>query len=351
MPRRRPLSVRNPLESPIRNLLSGAAFVLAVMGGAIVGYGEQGWSWADSVYMVVLTVFSVGYDEVRPVNTPELRAITIALIIAGCTGMIFMTGALIQLITASQLSEFLGDRRMLRQIDRLDRHVIVCGFGRVGQQLVRALRSARNPFVIVELDEDRVAEATTLGLLCVRGDATEESVLLAAGILRARAIVTVLPQDALNVFITLTARSLNEHLSVIARGEAPSTEAKLLQAGASRVIMPAHLGAERIAEILLFPDAAAPVGLERIRGELQSLGVELEMVVVEEHSPWVGRTVQEIEAAAVAPLLVVEIERAGTMRRERAEQDSRINAGDGVVVIGRNTEAAFSGSASVPECG
>src|SRR5579883_336713 len=337
------LTTNRLLASPVRNLAGGALFVLAVSALAICAYVAVGWSWGDALYVAVITVFTVGYQEVRPIDTPLLRAITIALITLGCTGIIFMTGALVQFITATQFSEILGDRRMSQQIERLSDHIIICGFGRIGQQLARTLRGAAASFIIVEASEARAAEAAKAGYLCFRGDATEEATLIAAGIARARTIVTVLHDDAANVFITLTARSLNKQLSIIARGEAPTTEAKLAQAGADRVVLPAHIGAERIAEILLFPEAGASAGLERVERELLPIGIAMDTVIAEPGSAWVGRTVAQIESAASMPILIVEVERAGTRQRERASAQTRIEAGDGLVVLGRGIQAALAG--------
>ncbi len=333
------------MASPARNLVAGAAFVLIVMALGIGAYVSTGWSWGDAIYMVVLTVFTVGYDEVRPINTPELRAITIGVIWFGCTGMIFLTGSLIQFITATQFSDILGVRRMQSRIEGLRDHVIVCGFGRIGSQLARDLNAARASFLVMERSEVRCGEAQALGYLCLRADATEEDSLRRAGIARARAIATVLPDDAANVFITLSARSLNRKLMIIARGEAPSTEGKLHQAGADRVVLPAHIGAERMAEMLLFPDAVTPPGARAMEQELRRQGLALEVLVAEPGSSWVGLTVQEIEQRAEAAFLIVELERAGTRTRERPNDDSRVEAGDGVVVIGRSVRGALQGFA------
>jgi voltage-gated potassium channel len=329
------------LASPARNLVAGLGFVLIVMALGIGAYMRAGWSFGDALYMVVLTVFTVGYGEVRPIDTPELRAITISLIWFGCTGMIFVTGALVQFITATQFTELLDARRMSSRIEELQDHVIVCGYGRSGNMLARELRAARVAFVVVEQSEARCAEARASGCLCLCADATEEESLLRVGIERARALATVLPDDAANVFITLSARSLNRKLTIIARGEAPSTERKLLHAGADRVVLPAHIGAERMAEIILFPSSEPPHGATE--QAMRRLGLALEVVLAEAGSPWIGLTVREIEQRAEAAFLIVELERAGTGRRERANEDTRVEAGDGVMVIGRTTRGALEG--------
>ena len=130
--------------------------MLVVVVLATAGYMEAGWSFQDSLYMVSLTVFTVGYGEVRPINTADLHALTMATMLLGCTGMIFFTGALVQLFTLSPLQQILGVRRAYSEIDKLDGHVIVCGYGRIGVALAKALKDGGAPFVVLEQNERRV---------------------------------------------------------------------------------------------------------------------------------------------------------------------------------------------------
>jgi voltage-gated potassium channel Kch len=154
------------LGSPLRNLFFGVSFTFAIMVFATVAYVHlAGWSLSDAIYMVVVTVYTVGYGEVRPVVTPLLRGITIGTIVLGCTGMIFVTGALVQFITLSQLNQIFGLKRMTTQIENLNRHIIVCGFGRIGESLAQGLRAGGASFVILELDEVGAERACTLGYL------------------------------------------------------------------------------------------------------------------------------------------------------------------------------------------
>jgi voltage-gated potassium channel len=327
------------LASPLRNLISGLIYMTVVMGLATLAYVAAGWSFGDAVYMVVLTVYTVGYDEVRAVNTPELRAITISLIVLGCTGMIFLTGVLVQLITASQFQQLLGLKRMQSQIDHLKDHVIVCGFGRIGQMLARQLHAGQAKFLVVERSEQRANEARALGYIVMQANAEDESVLTAAGIERARTLATVLPDDAANVFITLSARSLNGMLTIIARGEAPNTESKLMQAGANRVVMPTHIGAERVAELILYPEAArflhGTEHKEEFARDLRMLGLDIEVVPVDQGSSCVGRTIEAIEHEAGGSFLIVGLNRRDGDPMMRPEPATMIQAGDGVVILGR----------------
>jgi voltage-gated potassium channel len=308
-----------------------------------VAYMAAGWSFRDAIYMVIVTIYTVGYNEVRPINTPALNVITIGLIVLGCTGVIFLTGALVQFFTLNQLNKTMGLKRMNRQIDELKGHVVVCGFGRLGHVLARSLSASSAGFVILEENEARATEARLQGYLCIHGDATNEQALLAAGVMRANALATVLSNDALNVFITLSARALNPHLSIIARGELSSTESKLLQAGADKVVLPTHIGAERIAELILHEESARFIdGLERTHGfqrVLHNFGMELEVVTAAPQSPAVRMTVTAIERQAKGAFFIIQINRRDGDVFTAPPPATIVGEGDGVVLIGRPNRA------------
>ena len=343
----------NFLSHPLRNLFAGIVFVLVVCSVGTWAYVWSGWPLDDAFYMVVLTVYTVGYNEVRPIDTPELRAITITLIITGCTGMMFLTGALIQLITASQFRQIFGVRRMQKDIDKLSGHVIICGFGRIGQMLARELKAGKSAFVVLERGGERRSASNDLGYLTLQGDATDEEVLKLAGIARARALATVLPDDAANVFITLSARSLNKDLTIIARGEVPTTESKLIQAGADRVVLPTRIGAERMAEMLLYQDVARLLDnvragdLDRLGRDLRRLGLQIEVVAAEQGSRAIGATIAQIELMAAGAFLIVALERLNHETFLQPPGNVAIQEGDGVAIVGRpgralSVEAIFA---------
>jgi voltage-gated potassium channel len=349
--RRRPIrrvpkpKITGLFDSPVRNLTAGVTYTIAVMALATAAYMAVGWSFRDAFYMVVVTVYTVGFNEVRPINTPALNVITIALIVFGCTGIIFLTGAMVQFITASQLNKVIGLKRMNNAIDQLKGHVVVCGFGRLGSILARSLSASSAGFVIIEENESRATAARGYGYLCIQGDATSEPVLLAAGVSRAHALATVLSNDALNVFITLSARALNPALLIIARGERASTEPKLLQAGADKVVLPAQIGAERIAELLLYEESARFMeSLERSHGfrrVLHNFGIELEVVTVAPESPAVRMSVSAIERQAKGAFFIVQINRRDGDVHTNPPPATVVGEGDGVVLIGRPNRAAI----------
>jgi voltage-gated potassium channel len=331
------------LDSPVRNLTAGVIYIVTVMVIATIAYMAAGWSFRDALYMVVVTVYTVGYNEVRPINTAALNVITIGLIVLGCTGIIFLTGALVQFFTLNQINKTLGLKRMNTQINELQEHVIVCGFGRLGTVLARSLRASSAGFVILEANEARANEARLLGYLCIHGDASSEAVLLAAGVKRANALATVLANDAVNVFITLSARALNPNLSIVARGELSSTESKLLQAGADKVVLPTQIGAERIAELILYEESARFIeGLERSHGfqrVLHNFGVELEVVTAAPQSPAARMTVAAIERQAKGAFFIIQINRRDGDVFTAPPATTVVGEGDGVVLIGRPNRA------------
>ena len=331
-------AIASALGSPWRNLALGTAYMGVVVALATAAYVAVGWPPGDAFYMVIITIYTVGYNEVHPIDTPLLRTITIATIMLGCTGIIFLTGALVQFFTANQIERILGIRRMTSQIGSLSDHVIVCGFGRIGRQIAQGLSAGGAPFVIVENRPERAEEARGCGYLSLQGDATDEAVLLAAGIERARVLATVLPTDAANVFITLSARKLAPSLEIIARGEAPSTEGKLLQAGANRVVLPTHLSAERIVEIVLFEKTEHLIRgtqrMEEFDKALLALGLQLEMAAVAPDSPEVGKTVEEVERDAAGSFFIVQItDPEGEVRRPKPQ--TRIKSNDGLLLLSR----------------
>jgi len=344
--------------TPARNLISILVFMATVVVLSTSAYMAVGWSFTDALYMVLMTVYTVGYGEVHPINTPFLHAVTMGTMVLGCTGMILVTSTLVQVLTFSQIQNLLGSNRVKTDINKLKGHVIVCGFGRIGVMLARDLKAGGAAFVILERDEARLTQARELGYLGLQGDATDEAALQAVGIERASVLATVLPDDAANVFITLSARSLNPGLRVISRGELPSTETKLLQAGASQVILPTHIGAERIAELILFPETARFIrGSERMRDfekVLRDLGLEIEVLAASEGTAVVGMTIEQLESRARGAFFVVQINRRNSDAITRPPKDMTIEAGDGLVVVGRpgtRINALFSAPVDRPLAG
>lgn len=326
------------MQSSFRTLFRGAAFFGLTCLIAVAGYCLAGWSLIDAVYMTVITVFGVGFGEVRPLNDPGLRVLTIFVIVAGCSSVIYFFGGFVQMIAEGEINKALGARRMTRGIEQLNNHTIMCGYGRVGQHLARELRASGQPLVIVDSDEERLRAAEAEGYLVLIGDATEEGVLQMAGIDRARVVATVLSSDAANVFLTLTARELNATVEIIARAESPFTERKLYRSGANRVVLPTSIGATKIANLitrpateLLLVDGA---GRDPLNAELEHFGIKLQEFLLDKGSELVGRALSEAEVRGQGGVLIVAVRHAdGTVVRN-PNAGLVLTSGDTIFVLG-----------------
>lgn len=326
------------MKSPQKNILIGAVFLMFTLVVVILGYMLAGWSFLDSIYMVVITVFGVGYGEVKPIDSPALRLLTIFLIVAGTSSAVYIVGGFLQMITEGEIKKALGARRMTREIETLSQHVIICGYGRIGQILARKMAEARQQFVVIDNNRDRLDQAEALGYLVRLGSATDELVLEAAGIYRAKVLATVLPDDAANVFITLTARSLNPKLVIVARGEYPSTERKLLQAGADQVVSPAAIGGLRMAHMITHPAALDFLEQEEGRMNLNELlariDIQVEELAIPPGSELVGTSVGTVEVQGQGSFLIVALRRADGGILIHPDQQVFLHEGDTLIVMG-----------------
>src|SRR5262245_20847445 len=230
----------------LRRVLYGLLANLTVCTFGVVGYVAQGWSVPDALFMVAITISTVGYGEVRPLDTVALRVHTMLLLLFGTVTLTYTVASVLQFVTEGEIARILGHQRVKRQIDSLSGHMIVAGLGRMGLLTCAELAEAGVPFVVIERTGERLADLEARGWLSVVGDATDEDVLREAGLLRARALVITIPNDAENVFITLTAREIAPEVRILSRAEQPTTQKKLLQAGANHVVLPAAIGAHRL---------------------------------------------------------------------------------------------------------
>ncbi len=319
-----------------RLLFSVGVFVGICLIG-VLGYRVLGWKLGDAIYMVVITIFGIGYGEIEPVDTFYERIFTIAFIIGGYTAALYVIGEFVRTITEGEIAKALGDMQKNRRVEGISHHSIICGYGRIGQVLALELARNGSPFVIVDVDKERIAQAQTLGYLVIEGSATEEETLVQAGIQRADVLATVLPQDTLNVFITLTARNINRNIRIIARGEQPSTEKKLRQAGATEVILPSSIGGMRIAHSIMKPSVMDFLGGKDglASTDFHHLGVEIHELSLKHHSHLEGWSIGEIHRRAEGSVMVLAVRRVGG-DIVRDDLDHLVaSAGDSLIVMGR----------------
>jgi voltage-gated potassium channel len=218
----------------VRQIVLAAAVLFGVVALGVAGIGVlENLSWADALYFVVITLASVGYGDIVPLTLAG-KMFTVILVVVG-----FITIAYaFSIFTALQIRQVWGESRMNKQIAGLNKHYIVCGAGRVGEIIVGHLKHHHHPFVVIERMEEIIRKLHEEGVMALQGDATMDETLLQAGIERASGIITALSNDADNVYVTLTARSLNPNIKIVSRAARPEAEEKLKRAGAHSVIYP-----------------------------------------------------------------------------------------------------------------
>ncbi len=319
------------MKSPLQRIRTGAVVLGVVVVTAVIGYRISGRDWLDAVYMVVITISTVGFGEASNLSSGQ-QWLTIGVILIGISAAVISLGGFVQMMMEGEIERALKIGRTTRAIQQLKQHVVLCGYGRIGRILANDLKNRRQPFVIIDKSPEAVGEAQSLQHLILLGDAAEEDVLREAGVERAKTVVTALPSDAANVFITLTARNLNRDLQIIARGELPSTEKKLLQAGANRVVLPAAIGAHRIASIITRPSTLEL--LELVSGQ-STLDVELDEIVVAAASPLVGKTTVDTETRSRHGLLIVAVKQQSGAMVFNPDAEVVFQPDDTLIVMGR----------------
>jgi voltage-gated potassium channel len=325
------------MHSSLKRMLTGAAFLTGTLFIAVMGYVMFGWSLLDAVYMVVITIFGIGYGEVQPLDTPVKKIFTMFVIIAGTSSAVYIIGGFIQMLTEGEINRALATRRNTRDINNLNQHVILCGFGRIGEVMVQKLAELGQPFVLIDNDPDRLSRAESFGYLICNGSAADEEVLHMAGIQRAKVLATVLPNDTMNVYITLTARSLNPKLIILSRGEFPATEQKLRLAGADHVVLPTNIGALQMANLIVRPpglgflDQTEDTHLNELLGQID---LQIAELAIAADSPLVGQTLSALEVRGKGAFVMVGLRKQDGSVMTQLNLNHILDAGDAVIVLG-----------------
>jgi voltage-gated potassium channel len=310
-----------------RRLRAGLIGLLVVLAAGTAGYAAFGYPLLDAVFQTVITVTTVGFGEVRRFG-PGQEAFTILLILGGVGTAAYTFSVLVETLVEGQLAGEFGRRRMERQIRQMRDHVVLCGWGRVGRAIARYLRASDTHVVVVDISPERVA---TVAGPAVCGDATDEDVLRAAGIDRARVLITALNADADNLYVTLTGRSMRPDLFIVARTASESAVTKLLQAGANRVVNPQELGGIRMAALAAQPHVAEFLEVVMHDGSLE---FRLEQIEVPARSPLAGQTLRSAQVHARTGALVLALRHPGEAFRTNPPPEAQIRQGDVLVVIG-----------------
>lgn len=322
-------------------MIKRLAWAVALLGGVIlvgtIGYMVvEHWSLIDALFMTVITVGTVGFGEVHPLDRGG-QVFTILLILAGVGALGFAFGQFIEFLVEGHLGNILEGRRMEKRIQELSGHTIVAGMGRVGTVVARTLADEDGSFVIIDQSLESAEVAHDTGWAFVQGDATEEATLRHAGIERASAIVTALSGDADNLFVTVSARALNPGIFIVARSAHETTEAKLLNAGANRTITPNVIGGRRMASMVLNPSVSEYL-------EIVSSGVGAEFrlheLVLGPASCFAGRSIAESRIRETTGAQVVAIVKSDGTVDANPDPGSVLVAGERLVVLGTEEQVA-----------
>ncbi|NND96327.1 MAG: potassium channel protein [Pirellulaceae bacterium] len=322
-------------KTPLHRILRGGVVLVAVFAIAVLGYRLLGdYEWVDAIWMVVITISTVGYSEQSELGT-TLQLFTIFVVLSGMTAAVYTFGGLMQLMLEGEIDRLLGTRRLNQQLRKLRDHVIICGYGRMGRHLANELRSQNRSLVVIDGNPDLADENVAGDAIHVIGDATDEEVLNGAGITHAKTLVISLPSDADNVFITLTARGMNSELQIIARAEQRTSEKKLRQAGANRVVMPAVIGARQMARMVTRPSTA---DLFELAAESAFVDLEIDEIEVKPDSGFAGKSVVDTQAHKRHKLLIIAIKRPDGELIFNPSAESRLNVADTLILMGHASD-------------
>jgi voltage-gated potassium channel len=308
--------------------------LLLVLVGTLGYYFIEGdrYTLFDALYMTVITLSTIGYEEVNGPLSNAGRAFTIILILGGVFTFFYAVTAIIRGIISGEVRQIFGRQRMERSLAQMHHHMIVCGYGRMGRLVCQQLSRQRVPFVIIDSNEELLADFNLAEGVSLPGDATSDEVLRQAGIDRARALISVMSSDANNLYATMSARLLNKDLFIVARVEEAAAEPKLQRAGANRVVSPYEIGGTRIAHAVLRPTV---VDFLDLATKTEHFELQIEETQVSPASPLAGLTLQESRLRADLRVMIVAVKKAAGNMLFNPAPDQAIEPGDILVAIGR----------------
>lgn len=316
------------LQNRLRRLL---LVFIGLFIGSVLGYVliEQ-YSLAESVYMTVITLSTVGFGEVRPLSTTG-RLFTAVVILLGVGTVAYTLGTLGEFLITGELEKVIRQRRNNQLINQLRNHYIVCGYGRVGQEVVAELRQLNLPLVVIDKKPEAIERCRQNAILHIEGDATEDNVLKDAGVERAAGLLSVLSEDADNVFVVLSAREINKKMTILARASSQSAESKLTTAGATDTFSPQVTAGFHMVSSLLRPNA-----MRFIESAIGSLHSEMwvEEVRLDSDSSLVGQSLGDVQLRVQTGANVLAIISGRKHEFVNWSPDLRMEAGDILIVLG-----------------
>jgi voltage-gated potassium channel len=321
------------LETLRKRLIHTLLLLTSVVSIGVAGYMFlEGWGFLDSIYMTIITLTTVGFREIHDLS-PKGMVFTIILIIFGVGTVLYALSAGARTILEGELQEIFGRKRLEKRIKELNNHYVICGYGRMGRIICRELKGKGIKFVVIEKNSELVAGRENI--LIIEGDATNDEILREVGIERAKGLISVLPTDAENLYVVLSARELNPDLFIVARAGEEGSENKLLRAGANKVVSPYHIGGLRIAHTVLRP---AVVDFIEFATKTGNIELQMEEVFIPENSKLVGLTLDQCGIGRELGVIIVAIKRATGEMRFNPTFRSTIKSGDTLIALGEITK-------------
>jgi voltage-gated potassium channel len=280
--------------------------------------------------MTVITLTTVGYEEVHPLS-PAGRVFTIFLLLGGVFAFFYTATELLRVVVTGEVQQLLGRQRMERSLAALKDHLIVCGYGRMGRFICEEFSRQGLDFVVIDRKDEALRDFRLAHGIALVGEATSDEVLRKAGVERARALVTVAASDADNLFITMSARLLNDRLFIVARAEGEQAEPKLLRAGANRVVAPYAIGGSKVAQAVLRP---AVVDFIELATKTEHLDLQIEETVVHKGSRLAGRSLRDSRLREDVGVVVVAVKKPQGHLVTNLPGEAVMEPGDTLIALG-----------------
>lgn len=319
------------MNTPIGRLRLALAMVTAVFLAGTIGYWAFGFTLLDAAYQTVTTVTTVGFRELKDFDTGE-KVFTMVLIVVGVSTVLYTFTLSVQTVVEGELLQFVGRRRMDRELNTLENHTVVCGWGRVGRGIAHDLHEAGHRLVVVDADEHRTKD---IPYPVVIGDATLNSTLKAARLEHATSLVAALQGDAENLFVTLSGRAINPGLFIVARAREEESVAKLTQAGADRVVNPQELGAARMSSFIARPNVAEFIDV--VMHE-RSLEFRMQELQVAPNSYLAGKTLRDANLREKSGALVLALRAPGGDFVTNPKENTQIEPDHVIIAVGTDDD-------------
>ena len=327
----------NPIEKVFKSKLNIAIFLLSILIlSGILGFKIiSGFSWIDSIYMTIITITTVGFGEVQPLDS-QSKLFTVGIILTSAVTVGYALKVITEyLISKNNINE-LKQRKMQKIIDNLSGHIIICGYGRNGKQAAKKLKAHKRNFVVIEKSEQIIQKIKGDNLNCIFGDANEDNILINAGIDRASCLISALPNDSENVFVVLSARQINPNIRIISRASDETSYSKLKLAGANNVILPDQIGGNHMASLVVVPDLLEFVDNLSIIGN-QNINIE-EIPVEKLYNVSNVKTILELDLRKKTGCNVIGYKDSNGEYHINPDANQKLIPGSKIIVLGKSKQ-------------